>query len=175
MFSNPEKNIEQFILGDGWHVADFGAGSGAYALAAARAVGADGKVYAIDVKADVLARIKKEADAARLHNVEVLRGNLEKLGGSGLRDAAMDAVIISNILFQIDNKQTFAREAARVLKKGGKALIVDWSESFGGVGPEASAVYREDAAKELFIAAGFSYERSIDAGAYHYGLVFKKI
>ena len=174
MFSNPEKNIEQFILGDGWHVADFGAGSGAYALAAARAVGADGKVYAIDVKADVLARIKKEADAARIHNVEVLRGNLEKLGGSNLRDGAMDAVIVSNILFQIDDKQTFTREAARVLRKGGKALVVDWSQSFGGAGPEAGAIVREETAQELFIAAGFSYERSIDAGAHHYGLVFKK-
>ncbi len=174
MFSNPQKNIEQFILGEDWHVADFGTGSGAYALAAARAVGPDGKVYAIDVKTETLSRLKKEADTARLHNIEILRGNLEKLGGSGLRDEACDAIIISNVLFQIDDRQVFVREVGRVLKKGGKVLVVDWSQSFGGVGPEAGAVYREDAAQELFTGAGFSYERSIDAGAHHYGLIFKK-
>lgn len=162
------------MLGEDWHVADFGAGSGAYALAAARAVGPDGKVYAIDVKKEVLARLKKEATERRLYNVEVLRGDVGKLGGSGLRDGAVDAVIISNILFQIEDKQVFAREVGRVLKKGGKVLIVDWSQSFGGIGPEAGAVFREDAARELFTGAGFSFERSIDAGAYHYGLVFKK-
>ena len=100
MFSNPQHNIEQFALGDDMRVADFGTGSGAYALAAARAVGADGKVYAIDVRQESLVRLKKEAEGARLRNIEVLRGDLEKLGGSGLRDGAVDAVVASNIQTQ---------------------------------------------------------------------------
>ena len=64
MFSDPEKNIEQFSLGKGMHVADFGTGSGFYALAAAEAVGETGRVYAIDVQKDLLEKLKKEA-----HNV----------------------------------------------------------------------------------------------------------
>src|SRR3989338_9031748 len=149
MFSNPQHNIEQFALGDDMRVADFGTGSGAYALAAARAVGADGKVYAIDVRQ-------------------------EKLGGSGLRDGAVDAVVASNILFQLKDKKTFFKEAKRVLASGGRLLLVDWAQSFGGAGPEASAVVREDEAKTLALDEGFTYIKSIDAGAYHYGLVFKK-
>ncbi|OGZ11575.1 MAG: hypothetical protein A3D67_00215 [Candidatus Lloydbacteria bacterium RIFCSPHIGHO2_02_FULL_51_22] len=174
MFSNPQHNIEQFALGDGMRVADFGSGSGAYALAAARAVGNDGKVYAIDVQESSLARLKKVAEEARLHAVEVVRGNLEKAGGSGLRDEGVHAVIASNILFQIKDKGAFVKEVKRVLHHGGRVLLVDWSGSFGGTGPEESAVVKEDTAKALFLAEGLSYEKSIDAGTYHYGLVFKK-
>lgn len=173
MFSNPQHNIEQFSLGDDMKVADFGTGSGAYALAAARAVGGDGKVYAIDVRQENLARLKKEADGARFHNIEVLRGDLEKLGGSGLRDGAVDAVIASNILFQLKDKKTFVKEAKRVLAPGGRFLIVDWAQSFGGAGPAADAVVREEDAKTLVLDEGFTYISSIDAGAYHYGMVFK--
>ncbi len=173
MFSNPQHNIEQFALGDDMRVADFGTGSGAYALAAARAVGGDGKVYAIDVRQENLSRLQKEAESARLHNIEVLRGDLEKLGGSGLRDGAVDAVIISNILFQVKDKKAFVKEAHRVLAPGGRMLVVDWAQSFGGAGPAADAVVREEEAKTLVLDEGFLYIKSIDAGAYHYGLVFK--
>lgn len=173
-FSNPQKNIEQFGLGDDMRVADFGAGSGAYTLAAARAVLGNGKVYAIDAKRELLARVGKEADDARLSNVEVLYGDLEREGGSNLGDGTMDAVIASNILFQIEQKNIFAAEIRRVLRGGGRVLVIDWSQSFGGVGPEPDAVIREEDAKALFLSAGFSFEKNIDAGAYHYGLVFKK-
>jgi len=174
LFSNPDNNIDQFSLGDGMYVADFGAGSGAYTLSAARAVGGDGKVYAIDVRQETLSRIKKEAAEKHLDNVEVLRGDLERAGGSGLRDGAVDAVIASNIFFQIQNKKVFLGEVRRVLRPKGRVLLIDWSASFGGTGPVPDAVVREETAKELFQAEGFAYEKSIDAGSYHYGLVFKK-
>ena len=174
MFSNPDKNIDQFSLGDGMYVADFGAGSGAYTLAAARAVGGDGKVYAIDVRQETLAKIKKEATEKSLHNVEVLRGDLERTGGSGLRDGAVDAVIVSNILFQIQDKKAFVSEIRRVLRPTGRVLLVEWSASFGGVGPQAEMVVREETARALFLENGFSLQKTIDAGAQHYGLIFKR-
>lgn len=174
MFSDPKKNIEQFVLGEDMHVADFGSGSGAYSIAAAFAVGADGKVYAIDAKPELLSRLKKEAEEARLSNIEVINGNLEDEGGSNLRDGAMDAVIVSNILFQINDKSTFVSEVKRVLHSGGRVLVVDWKESFGGAGPQPENIIKEEAIKALFVSLGFSYEKNIDAGAYHYGIVFKK-
>jgi len=173
-FSDPQKNINQFALGEGWHVADFGAGTGAYTLAAALAVGGDGKVYAIDVQEGKLLRIKNEAHAQGLSNVEIIRGNLEKSGGSSLGDESVDAVIVSNILFQIDDKESFATEVNRILRIGGRVLVVDWTDSFEGLGPEASHVISEESAKELFLDAQFKYEKNIDAGEHHYGIVFKK-
>lgn len=172
-FSEPERILNQFSLGEDWSVADFGVGSGAYALAAARHTHR-GHIYAIDIQKNLLAKVKKEAESRGSQNVEVIWGDVEKPGGTHLKEGSMDAVIIANILFQIDNKRNVAHEAARILRKGGRALIVDWTGSFGGVGPHPESVFSKEKAQELFEAASFEYEQDIEAGEHHYGLIFKK-
>lgn len=185
MFADPHHLIEQFDLQSGARVADFGAGGGALALVAARAVGDAGKVYAVDVQKELLERLKNEARAARVHNLEVLWGDVERQGGTHLKDGAVDAVILSNILFQLEDRTGAAKEAKRVLKPGGKLLAVDWSGSFGrppspmasarrGMGPDPTHVVTEQVARTLFEQNGFQLVKTISAGNHHYGLVFRK-
>jgi precorrin-6B methylase 2 len=59
MFSNPQKIIAQLDLQSGSRVADVGAGSGAYALAAAKAVGEHGKIFAVEVQKELLSRLER--------------------------------------------------------------------------------------------------------------------
>lgn len=174
MFSDPEKNLEQFDLQKGMRVADFGAGSGFYAVTAARLVGDKGKVFAVDIQKDLLIKLKKEATAKRILNIEIIWGDLEKAGGAKLKDESVDRLIVSNLLFQIEGKENLAREVARVLKPNGKVLTIDWTDSFGGLGPQAKNIFGKEAARTLFENAGFALEKTIDAGAHHYGLVFVK-
>ncbi|OHA27020.1 MAG: hypothetical protein A3D52_00970 [Candidatus Taylorbacteria bacterium RIFCSPHIGHO2_02_FULL_44_36] len=174
MFTDPEKNLEQFDLQKGMWVADFGAGSGFYVLTAARLVGDKGKVLAIDIQQALLTRLKKEAVAKKILNIEIVWGDLEKEGGAKLKDSSVDRIIVSNLLFQIEKKECLAREAARVLKPNGKILAIDWTDSFGGLGPQEKDIFGKEKAQTLFEAVGFSLERTIDAGAHHYGLVFVK-
>ena len=103
MFSDPQRNIEQFELTEGMSVADLGAGSGFYSISAARVVG-DGKVYAVDVQRDLLTKLSGDAQKSHLTNIEVIWGDAEKSGGTKLGNDSMDAVIISNILFQLQDK-----------------------------------------------------------------------
>lgn len=174
MFSDPEKNIEQLGLEPGMSVADLGAGSGFYAIAAARAVLGAGRVYAIDVQKDLLQKIKTNAHREHLANVEVLWGDLEKLGGTRLRDLSVDVAIVANTLFQIKDKNTLLLEAKRILKPKGRLLIIDWSDSFGGIGPHKDEVLTLASAKTLCEKAGFAFEHELSAGSHHYGLVFRK-
>ncbi len=175
MFAEPQRVIEQFDLQSGARVADFGAGGGAVALAAARAVGDAGRVYAIEVQKELLPRLKNEARSARLHNLEVIWGDVEKPNGTHLKDSAADAVILSNILFQLADKAGTIKEAKRVLKHGGRALVIDWSGSFGRMGPDPAHVVTEQSARTLFEQNGFQFVKNINAGAHHYGLIFRKI
>ena len=174
MFSDPKKNIEQFGLQSGSVVADIGSGAGFYTFAAARAVGRLGRVYAIDVLKEMLQKIKNEAERSGLGNIEALWGNIEKIGGSRLSDASVDAALVCDALFQIVNKGAFSLEVKRILKPLGRVLIVDWSESFGGIGPQPEHVFASDVARSLFEKAGFKFEREISAGTHHYGLIFRK-
>lgn len=172
--SDPEQIIIGLKLQPGMHVADLGAGSGFYTFAAASAVGAQGKVYAVDVLKDMLLKIRSEARDRRVANIEIVWGNMERIGGTKLADGAVDAVVIANTLFQIEDKRAAIEEIKRILKPKGKLLLVDWSESFGGMGPMQDNVVTKEKARNLFEQGGFMFREEIPAGEHHYSLIFRK-
>ncbi len=174
-FANPVENILAIGLQGGMKIADFGAGSGAYTLAAARTVGAHGKVYAVEVQKDLLTRIKNTATQEHLDNVEIIWGDFELPHGSRIADCLVDVVIISNALFQLENKSGALHEARRILKPTGKLAIIDWSESFSGMGPMKNDVVQKEAALELARMAGFTLMNEFAAGAHHYGLLLRPV
>jgi ubiquinone/menaquinone biosynthesis C-methylase UbiE len=171
-FSDPRQNVLQLGLHEGMKVGDFGAGSGHYARAAAPIVGHDGKVYAIDVQEEVLKHLKLNIRAQHQTTIQTLWGDIEKAGGTHLRGASLDAIILSNTLFQVENREGLLTEIKRVLKSNGKLMVIDWAGSYGGMGPAASAVIPEHEAEALFINGGLHKVKSFRAGAHHYGIIF---
>ena len=99
-------------------------------------------------------------------------GDIEKSGGTHLRDASLDAVILANTLFQIENRFGCLGEIKRVLKPGGKLMIVDWAGSYGGMGPAPGKVVSEHETEAFFINGGFHKVKSFRAGPHHYGVIF---
>ncbi len=170
-FSSPSHNLKQFGLGETLHIADLGAGSGHYTRELARVLKA-GKVYAIEVQKEILERLKNDLSREGITNVEYIWANMEKLGGTKLADGSLDAAVISNVLFQIEDKITFIREVKRILKPSGRVLLIDWSGSHGGMGPVSESVVTKDSGVSMFEREGFKFEREINAGANHWGVSF---
>ena len=119
-FVRPESVIALLDLKKGDHVADFGAGHGYFTLPIARAVGSEGKVYALDVQKSVLDVIRSRAKLVHLLNIECIWADLENPGGSKLKDAFVEFVIMANIAFQAETKDTIFKEAYRILRPGGR-------------------------------------------------------
>jgi ubiquinone/menaquinone biosynthesis C-methylase UbiE len=174
MFLNPEQCIAQFGLKEGMRVADFGAGSGSYTRAASLRVGFTGRVYAIEVQKELVEKLDADIKEWKLLNTEVIWGDIEKNGGTKLADGSMDAVIVSNVLFQVADKLGLIDEAKRVLKSDGKVLVVDWLESFGNIGPTPSHVITAKMAQDLFEKRGFKYVETISPGPQHYGIILSR-
>jgi FkbM family methyltransferase len=172
MFSDPEKVIVQSHVAEGMTIADFGSGIGFYAIALAKRVGHEGKVYAIDILPDHLRKLKNDANKLGLNNIEVIQGDLEAKNGSGLLKATVDRVIISNMVFQAERPQAVIAEARRILKHDGKVAVVDWSDSFGQIGPHKDHIVTKEAMHAIFEREGFSHETNIDAGSHHYGMLY---
>lgn len=172
-FLNPSYALVNAGLHEGQAVADFGAGSGFFTRAAARIVG-DGVVWAVDTNGDLLTRIKSLAISEGLRNVEILRGNIESPKGTGLPAQHFDLVVAANILFSAHNKKALVAEMHRVLTKTGRALVIDWSSSHGGLGPHPDHVISAAEARTLFEEGGFTYLEKIPAGAYHWGFIVRK-
>ncbi len=175
MFSDPQKNIAQARFALGSAIADFGAGSGHYVKALSVAVGEKGTVFAVDVQKDLLTRIKKDSIHAKQKNVEIVWGDLETPKGTKLREGVLDGVVISNLLFQVPKKEAIAEEAKRVLKTGGTVLIIDWADSISSIGPKKDLMFEKVKSQTLFEKQGFLFEREIDAGNHHYGIILRKV
>lgn len=173
-FTNPEKNITELGVYEGMQVADFGAGIGAYTLPLAGHVGDKGRVYAVEVQKEFLSNIEAAVTAQHFSNVELIWGDIERLGGTKIKEGSLDAVVVSNVLFQAEDKRGLLREAKRILKTGGKLLLVDWKESFKGLGPARNAVVSVASARSLCETEGFVVKKEFDAGEHHYGFVMLK-
>ena len=173
-FADPKGNVEQLGQIDSMKIADFGAGIGAYTIPLAKKVGDFGRVYAIEVQKDLLSKIQNTALKENLTNVEVLWGDIERLGATKLSDEFIDIVVVANVFFEVEDKSGMVAEARRVLVSKGKILFVDWKDSYGGIGPQPEMIVTPVEARRYFEDNGFIFERSIQTGDQHYGFIVTK-
>jgi len=112
------------ILGaiKGARIADLGAGSGFLTLRLARAVGRQGKVFAIDINAPVLDRLRERVRASRLRQVEVIEG---KADNPGLGGKNLDAVLIVNAYHEMPAYTEILQHLKRSLRPGGKLVLLE--------------------------------------------------
>lgn len=172
-FVDPKVVVSQFHLRPGDRVGDLGSGVGHYLAPLSRVVGGSGKVFAVEIQKNLATAAADHVRKERLGNVEVIWGDLEHGNGAKLPDGTLDAALLSNTLSMAEDRQAVLRESRRLLRKGGKLLVVDWSDSYGGMGPAPAMVVSEEVARTESAEAGFTFERSFPAGTHHYGLAFR--
>lgn len=173
-FVEPHKVVNHFHIRPGDRVADFGAGSGYFTKVLAEAVGPEGRVYACEIQKQLVEAIGELVRREHLENVQILWSDLEASGGTKIEAATLDVGILVNTLFQVEDKAAAIREVSRTLRPGGKFFVIDWNESWGGLGPRPQEVVTATDARALIEPHGFVLEREFDAGDHHYGLAFKK-
>jgi len=173
-FVDPAAVTTHMHLREGDIVADFGAGSGYFATALTTAVGESGLVYAVEVQKNLVEKIGDLARSKGLGQLQIIWGDIEEIGGTKIGTEALDAAIMVNTFFQCEDKNAALAEVWRALRSGGKFFIIDWSESFGGLGPQPNEVVSEPEATALCESFGFVLERTFPAGGHHYGIACRK-
>lgn len=152
--------------------ADFGCGSGGWAIPLAQKL-KTGKVYAIDIQEEALSALRTKMEMAKINNIKLIKADLEQGLGSSIQSNLLDLVLLTNLLFQVKDKKAIIEEAKRVLRIGGKLLVVDWKAE-ASLGPEEGRISPLEV-KDLAQNTGFILDKEIEAGSYHYGLVFLKM
>lgn len=174
-FVIPDVVASHFHLHEGDKVADFGAGSGFFLKILSQLVGDSGRVYACEIQKNLVEKIGDVVQTQRLENVDSVWCDFEAVGGSRLPDDELDAAILVNTLFQIEGRPAALTEMARVLRSGGKLLVIDWTETVVGLGPNQDHLITAEDCTALCESHGFVLERDFPAGEHHYGLAFRKV
>ena len=167
-FVIPEQVASHFHIRPGDVIADLGAGSGYFVPELAKRTGPSGKVLACEIQKPLVEKIGEVSASQNLHHVHPLWCDLEEAEGLKIESAAVDIAILINTLFAIEDRITAVQEIGRVLRPGGKLFIIDWTESFGGLGPTPEMVVNKDEAIALLESNGFVFETEYPAGDHHY-------
>jgi ubiquinone/menaquinone biosynthesis C-methylase UbiE len=157
-WQQPEKVIAALQIRPGDQVADLGAGGGYFTFKLAKAVGAVGKVYAVDIDREMTDLIAKRAKQESLQNVESI---VATPTDPMLPKSGVDLIFTSNTYHHIENRGAYFTSLRAYLKPGGKVAIIDfderaWFESFLSHYTPSEVIIRE------MDKAGYSLQKAHD-------------
>ena len=174
-FINPQEIINKVGLVEGMKIADLGCGNlGYFIIPMAKVIGKEGVAYGVDILKPVLEAVRSRAKLEGLTNVELIWADLEKVGSSKIPADSLDADFLVNILFQDKKREAIMQEAARILKKGGKLVVVDWKKINIPFGPPVEIRVEPESIKSIALKINLKLLEETDVGDYFWGLVFEK-
>jgi ubiquinone/menaquinone biosynthesis C-methylase UbiE len=168
-FLNPEEILQKLKLRENMIAADFGCGSGGWTLPLAKIL-KRGKVFAFDILEEPLSALSLKAKTDKIYNLEMRKCDVEEK--VPLLSGTVDLVLMTNLLFEVKNKKKVLEEGKRILKEGGKILIVDWIKDNPLTKEIEWLDFKET--KKIAKELNLKIENEFEAGVYHQGLVLVK-
>ncbi len=167
--------LDKIQVGDTMKLADFGCGSsGHFVFPIADAIGRNGKVYAVDILKTALEAISRRAKQENFSNIKAIWSDIEIFGATKIEANSIDAGLLINTLYQSRKRPEIMREVIRMIKKGGKLVVVEWKNISSPFGPPVEERVKKDLLKIAAKKLGLQLEDEFEAGNYHYGLMFIK-
>jgi ubiquinone/menaquinone biosynthesis C-methylase UbiE len=119
-----EDTLALFELRPGLDVVDVGCGPGFFTIPLARAVGPAGRVYAVDLRQDMLDLVAARAAEVGSANVTLLRST-----GPGIpvEDAVADLTLCALVLHDLSDPVPLVAELQRITRPTGKIAVIEWT------------------------------------------------
>jgi ubiquinone/menaquinone biosynthesis C-methylase UbiE len=127
-WQRPDEVLDALKLKAGSVVADVGAGPGYFTFHLAERVGAQGKVYAVDIDSDVLAKIRSRAEKEKLKQIETVLGAADD---PKLPAEQFNAILVMNAYHEFVEYDEMLKGILRALRPGGLLAIIDAEDKLG--------------------------------------------
>ena len=170
-WQKPDEVIAKLGLKPGEAVADLGAGSGYFTMLLSKAVGPQGKVYAIDILPEMLDYIRQRAQMGKVKNIELVQALPHD---PKLPPASVDMIFICDTLHHISNRDTYYPLLTKALRRGGRLVNIDFYKRPLPLGPPPAVKIDKPDMIEEAKAAGFHVVQDYDFLPYQYFLIFQR-
>jgi len=168
-YQKPQEVMTALDLKEGEVIADVGAGSGYFSLRFAHYVGERGRIYAVDINAEMIRYLNRRIRDLDLRNVvTILADSDDPL----LPDGSIDLFFLCDTWHHIERQTEYLALMKRMLRPGGQVAMVDFHKKDLPIGPPLELkIAREDLLRQME-ACGFRLAREYTFLPYQYFLVF---
>jgi ubiquinone/menaquinone biosynthesis C-methylase UbiE len=165
---NPEGTLKKIGIRENDVVVDIGAGSGVFAIPAAKIT--NNFVYALEINEKFLEIINVKAKNEKLTNIKtmVVSDSHYDIGPN-----LVDLVILVTVFHEIDKKDDLLCELRRITKNTGKIAIIEFKKQQTSMGPPVSHRVSKDEVVSMFDKYGFIQSTEFSLGNNLYCIVFE--
>ncbi len=167
-WQNPEEILVSVGLKPGMVFVDPGCGDGFFALPAARIVGPAGKVFAVDIDAEAIDRLKKRAGEEGLTWLSAENKSAEETVAC---EGCADIVFFGIDLHDFADPATVIRNAKRMIRTTGRLVDLDWKNQPTPMGPPLAKRFSIEKARGMIEEGGFFVRSFTGIGPYHYMII----
>lgn len=168
--------LHKIAIKEGDKIAELGCGHfGHFVFPLAKLTGKTGIVYAVDVVPGVLDEVKKRAYTENLPQIKPVWSNLEIFKGAKIESSSIDSALLINVLSQSDKKIEIIRESVRLIKPGGKLLIVDWKNNALLFGPKLEYRLKPEVLRQIAPKLNLTIIEEFEAGIQYHAFLFRKM
>jgi len=164
----PEETLGRLGMEEGTVVADIGCGIGYFTLSAARIVGRQGKVFALDLLTEMLEIVKEKTVEQHLTNVEMVQ---VKENDFVLAEKTIEYALACLVVHETENPMDFFREVYRILQPGGRLAIIEWTKQESKIGPPIDHRLDDTALEDLLHQCGYANTEKITLNSEMYGII----
>lgn len=173
-WQDPEQVIKRIGIRGGMVVADLACGPGFFTIPIAGKVGEEGKVYAVDSDDRMLDHLRANLKRSRVAQ-GMVKAITADVSDTGIPARSVDVALFANILHDLDDSAAFLREVKRICKNDSIVVDIDWQKIHTEHGPPFEIRLTKEESTRILSRNGLKVTRTIDAGAFHYGLVCKRL
>jgi ubiquinone/menaquinone biosynthesis C-methylase UbiE len=152
-------------------LADIGAGLGWLSVPLAEHVGPEGHIWAIEPSGDAVEELNRMAQIQELPQLQAIEAFAEKLP---LDEASVDGILWHTVALMMGDRRQALAESFRVLRPGGRLVVVDWKVEATAMGPPAERRVAIETLTGEALARGFSVTSSFAPGPVTWGRKFLK-
>lgn len=166
----PEKALEALNLKPGMKVGDVGAGTGFYSIRIAKRVGPEGKVYSNDIQPEMLERLRANAEAQGVKNIETVLGTESN---PKLPPGQLDLVILVDVYHEFSRPQRMLQHIRESLKTDGRLVLLEYRKEDAAVPIRPEHKMSLSEVRSEVQPEGFIFEKSVETMPWQHIIFFR--